>query len=186
MPLRGAVEIAPGLSIGMHDRQRDLVHRPAELLRQSGKIGGVGGGIESRPEHDGIVSPHRDALPEPAAQLAQLRDPLLRPDDRAFQRARIAGQRELHGERRDLSHPVEIAQQRPHVAGPEHKTVDVSRRQRDPVRAAAIRVPDAAISGLEPGKKPGCVERRYVGAIACRNDHRNSAFQTQTGGRLRL
>jgi hypothetical protein len=146
----------------------------------------MGCGIHPGGVHDRVVAPDRGARPETAAQFAQLRHRLGHGDDRAFERAGVAGQRELHDKRRDPADFVEIGHQRPHVAGPEDKAVHRFRGQRDLVGAAAIGIGDAAITGAQSAHQPLRVKRWNIGAIAGGHDHAERSRDTKPEGGSRL
>ena len=127
MPRRGPIEIAAGFPVRMHDRQNDFVDRAGKRPRQRRELGKMRRNVEVAREDDRVVAPDRDAGTKLAAQLAKLADGVVGGNDRCFQRARIPGYRELDDKRRELSDGIQVRQQRPDVAGPEHEAVDLSR-----------------------------------------------------------
>ena len=124
----GAIEVAAGLLVWVHDRQDDLVDRPGQRFRQRGKTGCMRRRVEFAGEDDRVVAPYRGARPKAAAQLLQLGHRLGDGNHRSFEGAGIPGHGELHGKRGDPPHLVEVGQQRTQVAGPEDKAVDRLRR----------------------------------------------------------
>ena len=104
-------------------------------------------------------------------QRLDLRDRRLGIDHMRLEGARIAGDRELHHERRSRPDPAQLRQERLHVPGPEHKARRIRRSQRHPIGRAAIGAADLGEAGLEPRQEPGGVEGRDIRAIARRNEH---------------
>jgi len=165
------VEIAPGLPVWVHDDRTTSSTVPLSVRASTANWAACAAASSSA-----VKRPGRSAIPprgpKAAAQLAQLLDRLVRVNNGRLERPGIAGQGELHDERRDSSHRVQIGHQRRHVAGPQHEPVDRIRGERYIIGGAAIRIGDTAIAGAQPPQEPVRVKGRNVGAIARRDDHR--------------
>ena len=140
VPRRRPIEIAAGFPVRMHNRHNDFVNRAGKCPRQRREPGKMRGPVEIVGKNDRVVAPHRDAGAEAAAQLAN------------WATASSGGMTEVSSARgypvtvnwttngAMLSDGIQMRQQRPDVARPEHEAVDLSRPERDLVGSAAVGV----------------------------------------------
>ena len=176
VPVGRGAQVARGLAVDRRPRHHHLVHRPVQRRRQAGEIFAVPVRPRQRGVEDRIVAPYTGARPETPGDRAHLFD---RPPGichPALQRPRIAGDGELNDEGK--AEAVDFGQrihERPGVAGPEYKPLDVPAFQRLRQLGAAVRIAHAHHTGRQPGHEPIAVERRDVGSVGGGDDHRPAA-----------
>lgn len=168
---RRKVQVAGGFGIDLGEGDRDLVDIPFQHCRQTRKIFAMPGRWCQAGFDDRIIAPDDGTRPEHLRQRPDLRNRGFGIDNPGFQGARISGHRELNHEGRDRRDLAKPALQGPDIAGPEHETVHVARRQRHNVGLAAVWICDPRLARGKPPHKPVAVKCGYIGAIACGNDH---------------
>jgi hypothetical protein len=171
MAPRRSSEIALRLSVRGGEGDDDLVGLPRERGGQSLEITLVPSWRGQRRHDDRVVAPDDGALAPARGQIGNLDDRAHRIDDRALERARVAGQRILHDEGRAPAHRRQMRRERRHIPGPKNEPVDRALAQRHLIGGAAIGIADAAASLGQAAQEPSRIKGRNISSITSGNNH---------------